>query len=470
MRWQSVVVPIDQYDLVDLFGAAAEAGVGSLFVGAGLSKAAGLPDWTGLLEGPRAEVDVPDEVADLPLVAEYYAQNADGGRPALKAHLLRETAAAGAVPGEGHRLLARLPVREIWTTNYDPLIELALPGCRLVVDDEDARAVGDGATSVIKMHGSISPGPPPVWASEPVISRSDYERYDQDRPRMWALLRASYLTRTMLFLGFSFADPNIDVLLRLARVYGTAEADRHLTVLRRPTDDAVKARLHDLRVRDLEDSGVLVCQVDKHEELGPLLRALVRRTRPPRMFVAGSGSREDVLPWADRIAAALAGHRDWEIASLGGMAGWLTSRQVARQQRPVGEYDPSRLLLFFRKKDEPVPEMDERVGTAVFTDLTREELVPLVLSECRAMLVLGGGDRTEQEVGWAREQGVGVVPLAASGGTARAAWEEAAGVPPLLGGRPADPGDWALLNSEDASVAVLATVRLLRQAMYRLAR
>lgn len=62
------------------------------------------------------------------MVAENSEQNADGGRPALKAHLLRETAAAGAAPGEGHRLLARLPVREIWRTNYDPLTELALPG------------------------------------------------------------------------------------------------------------------------------------------------------------------------------------------------------------------------------------------------------------------------------------------------------------------------------------------------------
>lgn len=340
-RWQSVGVPIDQYDLVDLFGAAAEAGVGSLFVGAGLSKAAGLPDWPGLLREPRAEANVPDEVTDLPLVAEYYEQNADGGRAALKAHLLRETAAAGAVPGEGHSLLARVPVREIWTTNYDPLIELALPGCRLVVRDEDARAVGAGATSVIKVHGSISPGPPPVWASEPVISRSDYERYDQDRPRMWALLRASYLTRTMLFLGFSFADPNIDVLLRLARVYGTAEGDRHLTVIRRPAEDRVKARLHDLRVRDLEDSGVLVCEVDKHEDLVSLLHALVRRTRPPRMFVAGSGPPDDLVPWADGIASALAGRRglaDREPRRPGGLAHDTTGRPPAaagRRVRPV---------------------------------------------------------------------------------------------------------------------------------------
>lgn len=58
---------------------------------------------------------------------------------------------------------------------------------------------------------------------------------------MGPLLRASYLTRTMSFLGFSFADLNIGVLLRLARAYGTAEGDRQLAVMRRPADP-VKAR------------------------------------------------------------------------------------------------------------------------------------------------------------------------------------------------------------------------------------
>lgn len=451
---------------MDRFGAAVEAGVAGLFVGAGLSKAAGLPDWNDLLAGPRADAGIPDSVKDLPLVAEYYERASDGGRPALKAHLLRQTAAAEAVPGEGHRLLAELPVREIWTTNYDPLIEQAVPGARAVIRDEEARQVADGTVSVIKMHGSIRPGPPPDWASEPVVSRSDYERYEQDRPRTWALLRASYLTRTFLFLGFSFADPNIEVLLRLARTHGTSAGDQHLTVLRRPKNNDDR-RLHNLRVADLEASGVFVCEIDSHDELVPLLAALVRRTRSPRVFVAGSGDADDLLPWCDRLAQALADDLDWQIASLGGPAGWLTTRQVARLRRAAGEYDPSKLLLYFRQRDEPVPEIDERVGTAVFTDLSRDELYPRVLADCRAVLVVGGGTRTSEEVAWARRAGLGVVPLAASGGAARDAWLDA-GSEPLLGGRPADPEAWARLDSAEPTAAVLAAVRLLRQAMYRL--
>ncbi len=102
LQWHPGLVPIDAYDLVDRFGAAAEAGVAAMPVGAGLSRGAGLPDWKELLEVPRERVGIPRGVRDLPLVAEYYEQDPQGGRDSLKDHLLRSTAGVGAVPGDGH--------------------------------------------------------------------------------------------------------------------------------------------------------------------------------------------------------------------------------------------------------------------------------------------------------------------------------------------------------------------------------
>ena len=59
--------------------------------------------------------------------------------------------------------------------------------------------------------------------------------------------------------------------------------------------------------------------------------------------------------------------------------------------------------------------MDAHVGTAIFTDLEREELVGSVLNDCRALLVICGGSGTSEEVRWALERGVSVIPLASSG-------------------------------------------------------
>jgi hypothetical protein len=107
----------------------------------------------------------------------------------------------------------------------------------------------------------------------------------------------------------------------------------------------------------------------------------------------------------------------------------------------------------------------------VFSDSERHPLVDEVIESCRAMVVIGGGDRTAEEIDLALEDGLGVVPIAASGGAAHEAWQAAttAGGDPrrlLLGGRPADPAMWAQLDAADHYVAQQAAATLLEQAMY----
>lgn len=465
-------MPVDQYDLVDSFGKSALRGNGALFVGAGMSAAAGLPDWATLLEAPRRAVGVP-ELADFPLMAEYISRSPQIGAEALYVHVLEAICDADTGgTAEIHRLLSRLPVNEIWTTNYDQLLERACPGASVVISDDDVRLIGTVERTIIKMHGSIDAGPPRSWARPPVLTRTHYETYEDDWPRTWALLRASYLSRTMLFLGFSFTDPNVELLLRLARRHGTSVFDRHLTVMKQPhPSDQNALRLHQLRVADLENSGVRVCEVAQYEDLEPLLVALVRRTRPLQLFVSGSaqgGAPDDIAPWCRAIASELATTPHWKLASLGGDAGWLTTREVARILRAEGTYDPAQLSFYFRAKNEPAPILEERVGTAVYTDLEREQLVPNLLDNCRALLAIRGRDRSTQEIAWAQDAGVGVVPLAASGGATRQYWERHRENPPDLGGRKVDLSVWSRLNHENHLVAARAAHQLLRQAMYAL--
>jgi hypothetical protein len=401
------------------------------------------------------------------LLAEYIAADPQVGRTALIDHVLAKVTPAGLTPTAGHLLISQLPIGEVWTSNYDQLLELASPGAQLVINDDDVRFIGSTARTIVKMHGSASGGPPPSWASEPVITRSDYETYPEQRPRTWALLRAAYLSRTFLFLGFSFTDPNIEILLRLARKHGTSVGNRHLAVLKPPDPTKPDAlRLHRLRVNDLEKSGVAVHEIADFNELEPLLTALVRRTRPPRLFVAGSGDHSTIEPWCTQLAAVIAGNTHWQISSMAGDAGWLVARDTAQIRQAEGTYDPAALLFSFRTKDEPAPPMPKRIGTAIYTDKSREELVPSLLDDCRAMVAIGGGTRTSQEIEWALARGVAVIPLPGAGGAAHAFWESQRSDPPQLGGRHVAPGDWELLNNSNPPTAARAAYRLLEQAMY----
>jgi hypothetical protein len=460
-------VPMTRRDLIEAFGTACDLGSAGIFVGAGLSTAAGLPGWAALLEEPRQASDVPLN-PDLPLMAEYILLETTYSRARLEQHILDRTIAAGVDATDSHRSLARLGIDQVWTTNYDPLIERSDPDALIISRDNDARLIGTARKTIIKMHGSINPdGPIPTWDEPPVITRTDFETYEDNHRRLWALLRASYLSKTLLFLGFSFSDPNIEILQRLARRHGTAAKDRHVTVMKRPGEDEPEAlRAHNLRVGDLEASGVRVHEVASHGDLPGLLTALVRRTRPPRLFISGSETDDTFDRSCKEMARALADRVEWEVCSLGGHAGWATTRELARIRRAENTYNATRLVFHSRRKDEPPPrEMDERIGTSVFDDLEREPLVRGLLDESRAVLVLGGGTRTDEEIAWATEFGAGVVPVAASGGTAGDYWDAHRASPPDLGGRQTDPAVWERLGS-DPDVAARAAATLLAQAMY----
>lgn len=464
-------MPLTRLDLVTEVGNACDLGNGAVFVGAGLSRAAGLPDWTDLLEDPRAKSNVPNSPetrADLPLLAEYILADGKLTRGHLEQHILEMVSASDVSPTPMHASLARLPVDQIWTTNYDPLIERATPDAQVIAMDDDIQRIGTARKVVVKMHGSIAPSPPARWIAPPVITRSDFEVYESQHRRTWAMLQASYLSKTFLFLGFSFADPNVGVLQRLSRIHGTATSNRHVAVMRRPGDSSPdEQRLHDLRVLDLEDSGVRVHEIDAYDELQPILTALIRRTRTPRLFIAGSDQGDaGHRACCDAVAREVADKTSWELCSLGGHSGWRTTQAVARIRRSEGNYDPSRMVFHFRRSEARPPEMDERVGTAVFTDLEREPLVKGLLEESRAALAISGGTRTMQEIEWATACGVGVVPLAMSGGAARAFWEQHLDSPPDLGGSSTDLATWHLLGSENLAVASRAAARLLDQAMY----
>lgn len=456
---------LDAVQLLDEFGRAAEIGNAALFVGAGLSRGEGLPDWRELLEEAARDAEVPMS-DDLPLVAEYIVLSGRYTHEQLADHIRDRILAREAQPGDAHRHLKRLPLDQIWTTNYDSLVEDVCTDSHLVIHDDDVTQVGGARRAVIKMHGSIGT---PGWAHPPIITRKDFETYRLTHPRMWALLKATYLSRTMLFLGFSFADPNIDILLQLARTLGTSVGDRHMTVMRRPEDPA-HLRQHELRVQDLEGSGVRVHEITSFTDLEPLLAGLVRRTRGRRLFVSGSFKgelSEDGMAACRALGTQLSRRDEWNLISLAGHAGWHVSQQVGAHTRATGRYDAAQFEFHFRKSAEPVPPMTERLGVAFHHDKSREELAPELLDECRAMLVLGGSDRTREEIRWARDLAVPVVPIGTPEGTAAADyWRSMRGSPPEIGGVATSDDEWERLGNDNIDVAAAAALDLLDRAMY----
>ena len=108
----------------------------AIFAGAGLSIPSGIVDWKGLLRGIAKDLGLDvDKEDDLITVAQFHV-NERGGRHGINQTLIDEFSRRAALT-ENHKILASLPIRTYWTTNYDTLIEDSLKAARKKAKVED---------------------------------------------------------------------------------------------------------------------------------------------------------------------------------------------------------------------------------------------------------------------------------------------------------------------------------------------
>lgn len=285
------------------------SGNAAIFAGAGLSAPAGFVNWKGLMRPLAEELDVDiDLESDLIAIAQFYV-NANGGIRAGINKALIEALSVDKPPTLNHLLLARLPIATWWTTNYDKLIETSLKEAGRIVEVKwsvpqlaNTRPRRDAV--VYKMHGDID------RPDEAVVTRDDYERYATDRGAFINALAGDLASKTFLFLGFSFTDPNLaQVLARLRIAFGPNQK-QHFAIFRQPkrgdykTDDEFKhARvMQDLTLNDLRRFSVKAILVDEYAEITEAIASIERRYRRRTVFV--SGSAEEFLTWDETAVVA----------------------------------------------------------------------------------------------------------------------------------------------------------------------
>ncbi|MCY4137538.1 MAG: SIR2 family protein [Rhodobacteraceae bacterium] len=126
------------------------------------------------------------------------------GRPALDELLRRAIPNLGYEPSSVHNKLLDLPWKDVFTTNYDTLLERARASVTLkhydvVATDQDLLYANQ--PRIVKLHGSF-PSPPFV------VTEEDYRRYPRDHAPFVNTVRQSLLENTLCLMGFSGDDPN----------------------------------------------------------------------------------------------------------------------------------------------------------------------------------------------------------------------------------------------------------------------
>ena len=212
-----------------------DAGRCIAFVGAGFSRSAGVPDWTGLIrqlaDEPRVTAKIRAWVSGL-LSGKPTAHELDRMAQVLEDRLGRRgfTRAIGKAlvpvappsqaPLDRLKWLREIPFRAVLTTNFDRVLKGRLPSPSLyrdVLRDEKERLrwwseafwkreEAGLERRMVKLHGDID-----VPKSVVLTSRDYRKRLYQD-PHYVPFLRGLFAQNTVLFMGFSFADAYLNEL------------------------------------------------------------------------------------------------------------------------------------------------------------------------------------------------------------------------------------------------------------------
>lgn len=189
------------------------------FLGAGISMSAGSPNWAGLVRALTEAVDrqfSDQEKRDLAgkstldqaeILKDLYESEDSFNSAVVK---LVDVKSYGLAP----TLIANLPLDQAITLNYDRLFEIASNDAQQPCAVIPPRAESDDSEAsrwLLKLHGNADD------PSSIVLTRTDYLGFDANRNVLAALVKASLVTKRLVFIGFGLGDDHFHQILHDVR-------------------------------------------------------------------------------------------------------------------------------------------------------------------------------------------------------------------------------------------------------------
>ena len=302
---------IEKDELIRKFTRAILEGNAAIFAGAGLSRPSGYVDWKELIRPLAKDIKLDVDIeTDLLAVAQYYKN--ERKTTATINQTILDAFSKDAKTNENIEILSRLPISTYWTTNYDELLENGIKEANRNPDvkaesDQLPMTKHDRDAVVYKMHGDVNR---PATA---VLTKSDYELYENNRPLFRTALRGDLVTKKFLFIGFSFADPNLDYVLSQIHTLLGNNCQEHYCFSKRvqstdySTLDDFKyyEAKQKLQVNNLQNYGIQTVLIDSFTEITEILRDIELNVKRKNVFISGA-AEEFISPWDETSSNELA--------------------------------------------------------------------------------------------------------------------------------------------------------------------
>jgi len=401
----------------------------AVFAGAGMSKSAGFVNWADLLRDIATELGLSvDKEHDLISLAQYHV-NENRGKARINKKILEEFA-QDAESTENHKVLSRLPVTTFWTTNYDTLIEDSLKAANKVVDIKHqvkqlANTRPKRDVVIYKMHGDV------YHPADAILTKEQYESYYKTHEAFVTALSGDLISKTFLFVGFSFTDPNLDYVLSRLNIQFGENSRQHYCFIKKQSqgkDDEemfkYNLRKQELMINDLMRYKIKTLLVDEYTDITEILGEIERRFRKKTVFI--SGSAEEYGAWSRNEAQSFIHSLSKSIVSSGFRIvngfGWGVGSAIingaleAVYERP-DRYSEDQLIM------RPFPQFE--TGDKKLSDLWEEYRQKMISLAGIAVFIFGNkndgkgnvisanGVKREFEI--AISQGLIPIPIAATG-------------------------------------------------------
>ena len=281
-----------------------------------------------MLRNPAKKIGLDvDKETDLVALAQYI-YNKDGSKQPL-AELIKNSFISCNNINENHEILAKLPIKTYWTTNYDSLIEDSLkkngknPDVKKSVKDLST-IISKRDAVVYKMHGDISN------ASDVVLIKEDYELYDLRNQLFSISLKRDLISKTFLFIGFSFEDPNLEYILSKVRILTDGYSRKHYCFFRKVNEsdysndeEGKKKYQYDRLKQELKCADLMrrynihSLMVDEYSDITQILKRIEKGYKKDHVLISGSADEFEEFKIKDIEPLEFIHKLSGEISKLG---------------------------------------------------------------------------------------------------------------------------------------------------------
>ncbi|MDJ0903798.1 MAG: SIR2 family protein [Xenococcus sp. MO_188.B8] len=134
-------------------------------------------------------------------------------------------------PSKLHDLILNLDSRFVITTNFDKIYEThclstSQEGFKVVTYNSESLVdeIRSDTRLIIKAHGTIDN------INKMIFTRSQYHKAKRDFSRFYEVLKALFITHTVIFIGCSLDDPDIQLILEDIHIIGSGNRPHYILI------------------------------------------------------------------------------------------------------------------------------------------------------------------------------------------------------------------------------------------------